>query len=115
MYYRYRAGYKKFLIDLNIDVCAYHKNETDSAVMNLIRDTFVKFSTNVLQPCPIKGNLSIKALPLTAALVNNLFVPAGEYKLVIDTKVNKNKEFGINLAFYVKVPAGRTIEDDRMG
>lgn len=116
LYYRYRAGYKVFLIDINIDLCSYYTKQLDSALMNLIREEVKKYSTNMIRPCPFTvGNLSVTNLPLTSSLLNNMFVPAGDYKLVITTKLNKEQVLAASITFYVNVPAGRTIEDDRMG
>lgn len=113
LYYRYRAGYKKFLIDVNADFCAYHDNKMGSGVLDLIREQFKEYSTDLWHPCPyVPGNLSISDLPLTASLVNNLFVPAGDYKLIVDTRIGEER---IMIMIFFVVPAGRTLEDDKMG
>lgn len=116
MYYRYRAGYKKFLIDVNTDYCAYQKNQIGSAVLDLIHEQFKEYTTNLWQPCPFHpSNVSIDNLPLTASLVKNLFVPAGDYKLVVNTTFGEEHNAGSLMMMYVTVPAGRTLEDDNMG
>lgn len=63
--------------------------------MNQIRGEVAKYSTNLIHPCPFACNLTLVGLAFTAKLVNNLFVPAGEYKLVINTTVNQDKLFGV--------------------
>lgn len=116
LYYRYRAGYKKFLVDLNIDVCAYHGNHLGNAVMDLIADVYQNYTTNIWHPCPfVPGHLAVTKLPLTASLLKNIFLPAGEYKLVLDIKVGKEMVPGILIKLFFDIPAGRTLEDDKMG
>ncbi len=121
LYYRYRAGYKKFLIDVNSDFCAYHDGHIGSKILDLVADIFKKYTTNLWDPCPYhRGmNLSLTNLPLTSALVQKIFVPAGEYKLIVETKVGDKNQALLatftKLAFFITIPAGRTMEDDKMG
>lgn len=116
LFYRYRAGYKKFLIDVQTDYCAYLNNTVGSALIDLIIDGYKKHATNLWHPCPfLPGNVSVTDLPLTASLVNNLFVPAGDYKLVIDIRFGEERSVGTLLTIFVVVPAGLTLEDDKMG
>lgn len=82
LYYRFRNGYQKFLIDLNVDVCSYYKHTLGSAVMDLVRKEIESYSTNFIGPCPYTGNMTVVNLPLTGALFNYIFLPSGEYKLV---------------------------------
>ncbi|KAG4071341.1 hypothetical protein HA402_004045 [Bradysia odoriphaga] len=83
LYYRFRNGFQKFLIDLNVDVCSYYNNTLGSAVMDLVRQEVEQYSSNVIHPCPFTGNMTVVNLPLTGALFNYIFLPAGEYKLVL--------------------------------
>lgn len=116
LYYRYRSGYKQFLVDVNIDHCEYHRNHIGSAVLELVHENFKNYTTNIWRPCPfLPGNLSVINLPLTSSLVNNLFVPAGDYKLVIDARVDDAKLSFLLITLFFNVPAGRTLEDDKMG
>ncbi|KAJ6644476.1 hypothetical protein Bhyg_09445, partial [Pseudolycoriella hygida] len=78
--YRYRNGYQKFLIDTNIDVCSYYKNTLGSGLMDLVRKEMEQYSTNVIHACPYTGEMSMVKIPLTGALFQYIFVPAGEYK-----------------------------------
>lgn len=84
--------------------------------MDLIHEKFKEYTTNLWSPCPfMPSNLSVINLPLTASLVKNIFVPAGDYKLVIDTLIDKEMRSISLLTIYINVPAGRILEDDRMG
>lgn len=115
LYYRYRSGYKQFLIDVNVDHCAYHGSHIGSAVLELIHENFKNYTTNVWHPCPfLPGNLSVNNLPLTPSLVKNLFLPAGDYKLVLNASGVEELPL-VWLALFINIPAGRTLEDDRMG
>lgn len=116
LYYRYRSGYKQFLIDVNIDHCAYHRNVLGSATLDLVQDIFKNYTTNIWQSCPLlPGNVSVNNLPLIASLVQNIFVPAGDYKLTVNSRVNKEKTSILLLSIFLNIPAGRTLEDDKMG
>lgn len=118
LFYRYRAGYKQFLIDVNVDHCAYHRNQIGSALIELVHEVLKNHTSNIWHPCPfLPGNVSITNLPLTPSLVKNLFVPAGDYKLTLNTKVNSENGFVslLLMKIFINVPAGRTLEDDNMG
>lgn len=82
LYYRYRNGFQKFLIDLNVDVCAYYDNVLGSAVVDLVRKESEKYTTNFFHGCPYTGNMTVVNLPLTGALFDYIFLPSGDYKLV---------------------------------
>lgn len=63
-------------------MCAYYNNSLGSAVMDLVRKELEQYSTNMVHPCPFIGNMTVIGLPLTGALFNYIFLPAGDYKLV---------------------------------
>ncbi len=120
LYYRYRAGYKKFLIDLTTDFCAYHDNQAGSAILDLVGGMFKNYTTNLWHPCPYHPNYySLTNLPLTSPLVKHIFLPAGEYKLVINTLVGDKNMTSLSslttVVIFFHVPAGRTLENDNMG
>lgn len=115
LYYRYRNGFQKFLIDLDIDVCSYYDNILGSAVVDLVRKEVEKYSTNFIRGCPYTGNMTIINMPLTGALFDYIFLPAGDYKLVIDGIFDKKKLFGVLVTMFFTVLAGKTLEDDNMG
>ncbi|KAJ6644473.1 hypothetical protein Bhyg_09442 [Pseudolycoriella hygida] len=69
----------------------------------------------MIRGCPYEGDLSVNKMPLTGALFQYIFVPAGDYKLVLNTTLNERKTSGLLTMVYVSVAAGRTLEDDRMG
>lgn len=134
LYYRFRNGYQKFLVDVDTDVCAYYKNILGSALIDLVRKELEKYSSNVIHPCPYFGNANITGLPLTGALFNYIFLPSGDYKLVrmlhsimfvnvnkfqylkvINSTFGEQQTFGALLTAYFSVPAGKTVEDDNMG
>lgn len=117
LYYRFRTGYKQFLIDVSTDYCAYHYDLMGSAVLDLVAGVLKNYSTNLCQPCPVivGTNMSVTNLPLTSSLVQKIFVPAGEYKLVIEIRAGDKQTSMSRISLFITVPAGRTLEDDRMG
>lgn len=117
LYYRYRAGYKQFLINVISDYCAYHDNQMGSAILDLVKETVKNNSKNLWQPCPFRvgTDVALINLPLTSSLVQNLFVPAGDYKLIVEIRVGDEQTSLSKMTLFITVPAGRTIEDDRMG
>ncbi len=96
LFYRFRNGYQKFLIDTNIDVCSYYNNSLGSALMDLVRKEIQQYSKNFITPCPYTGNMSVVNLPLTGALFNYEFLPSGEYKLVWQ-KLNASQQYKWNV------------------
>lgn len=116
LYYRYRAGYKPFLIDVTADYCTYQNNQLGNAIFDLIAEVFKNYTKNIWRPCPfLPAYLSINDLPLTSRLVKNIFVPAGDYRLTIDTLIGIEKTNVATLSLFISIPGGRTLEDDKMG
>ncbi|KAJ6644438.1 hypothetical protein Bhyg_09407 [Pseudolycoriella hygida] len=115
LYYRYRNGYQKFLIDVNVDICSYYNNKLGSALVDLVKGELENYSTNMVHPCPYEGQLSLNKMPLTGALFQYIFLPAGDYKLVINGTHGDKKVFVFRMTSYFSIAAGRTLEDDRMG
>lgn len=115
MYYKFRSGFKLFLVDVNINLCEYLNNKTSSKIIDIVFPT-LKLYTKIEQQwkCPFFGQFDINKLPLTGALLNNMFVPVGDYMLNL-TATTASKELIWNGKFYFTIPEGTTIEDDRMG
>ncbi|KAJ6644475.1 ATP-dependent RNA helicase vasa [Pseudolycoriella hygida] len=107
--YRYRNGYQKFLIDTVIDVCAYFNKTTGSALVDLVKGELENYSTNMFHTCPYEGEVSLNKMPLTGALFQYIFLPAGEYKLVINGTTGEKEIFVFKITGYFSVAAGRTL------
>lgn len=117
LFYKYRTGYKLFLINVDIDACDYVRNKFVSKAMDLVWPTVKKhITTDPGQDftCPFIGRVDFTNVPLNGALVNNTFVPVGDYMLNI-TSVTRSNEYIWNGRFYVNIPEGKTIKDDQMG
>ncbi len=120
LYYRFRTGYKKFLIDVTNDFCAYHGNHVGSAVFDLVGGIFKNYTKNLWRACPFyPGEFALTNLPLIPSLVQNIFVPAGEYKLLVNVKVGDEDSTSLtsltSVTIFANIPAGRTLENDSMG
>lgn len=116
LYYKYTAGYKLFLVDLKFSICDHLRNKVESKVMELVWPTLNKYLTVAGRQmrCPVMGEFLIKKLPFNGDFVQNIFLPVGDYMLNV-TFLTSSMEFIWNGKFFVNIPAGKTIEDDRMG
>lgn len=122
LYHKFRSGYKLFLIDTNINLCDYVNNKIGSKIIDFVYPSILKHITTPRRlRCPYYGQLNVENLPINGELFNNMFLPVGEYmvNLTATAKIVENKtekeEFVWNGKFYFIIPAGKTIEDDRMG
>lgn len=115
LYHRFRSGYQVFLVDRIISVCDYLSNKTKSPIIDIALPSMLPYFTSPTNwTCPFQGRLDVAALPLNGALLNNMFLPVGNYMLNITVFANENEKIW-NGKFYFLIPEGKTIEDDRMG
>ncbi|KAJ6644474.1 hypothetical protein Bhyg_09443 [Pseudolycoriella hygida] len=104
----------KYIAKLEFITRDLKSNTLGSALADLVRKYAEQYS-NMIHGCPYEGDLSVNKMPLTGALFQYIFVPAGDYKLVLNTTLNERKTAGLLTTVYISVAAGRTLEDDRMG
>lgn len=117
LYYKYRSGYKPFLVDMTTNLCEYLRKREMSKIFDIflpIAKKYVKTGPGQELTCPYIGPISIVELPLNGSFVNTIFFPVGDY-LVNVTYLTSSMEYIYNGKFYVTIPEGKTIEDDRMG
>lgn len=82
LYYRFQV-YKKFLIDVTEDLCAYQKGKNSGKILQLFMP-FIKTKTEIFnQTCPFIGNMTVDNLRYGSYLFPHL-MPAGQYRLDID-------------------------------
>lgn len=112
LYYRFRNGFQKFLVDITDDYCDYvNEGNIKSKVMDFLKPAIEKYC-NIILSCPYKGPFYIENLPLTFEIFENPFLPSGDYYFNITTF---NTKLMSSIQLYFNVPAGITIEDDAMG
>lgn len=113
LFYRYRTGWRIFLVNFKDNYCDYVKNENvKSKVLNLIIPIMKTYS-NVNLTCPYIGPFIIDKMPLNAAIFENPFVPVGKYYLNIT--LSYEGDLILSMQFYFTVPEGRSIENDGLG
>lgn len=115
LFHRFRSGYQIFLVDRQINACDYLKNKAVSKIIDIVLPKFQDYLvSNETLGCPYQGRFDIDMLPLNGALMNNMFLPVGNYYVNLTVYTNET-EFVWNGKFYFIIPEGKTIEDDRMG
>lgn len=113
MYYRYRTGWRIFLINFKGNFCDYvTKGNPKATALNLLIPVVRKYS-NVNLTCPYVGQFSINKMPANAEVFNYPFVPVGKYYL--NTTLAFADELILSVQFYFTVPEGRSIENDGLG
>lgn len=113
LYYRFRNGYKKFLMDVTTDVCAYFKQTIPSVLFETVKKAIHKYSNILDAPCPQTGSIWAKDCPVDGSIFPKMFLPAGSYYISIENFSNGTKY--VDAKVYFVIPEGKTIEDDRMG
>lgn len=115
LYYKYRNGYQLFLVDIYLKACDYLRNKAGSKLMDIVWPTISQYlKTDQNFTCPFVGRFDIVNMPVTGSFLNNMFVPVGDYMGNV-TMTTSTNELIWNGKFYFNIPAGKTIEDDRMG
>lgn len=64
-------------------------------------------------PCPVAANYHLTDLPIDGRLLPGIFLPSGEYYCTVELRSNETKV--VSVKAYFEVPAGKNLEDDRMG
>ncbi|KAJ6633327.1 Sphingosine kinase 2 [Pseudolycoriella hygida] len=116
LYYRFRAGYKLFLINLDINLCDYFNKKAPSKILDIVMPVVNKhLRRNRPVTCPESvGRLEFKNIPVNSELFKFVFLPTGHYMLNL-TGTTKEGDLLWNGKFYFDVPDGKTIDADRMG
>lgn len=115
LYYKYRNGFQMFLIDLHVNACDYLSKNTTSKIMETFWPKITKYLiTDQEMVCPFIGRFDVVNLPVNGGFLNNMFLPVGDYMLNLTINTN-SKEFLSNVKLFINIPAGKSIEDDRMG
>lgn len=98
-----------------MNLCDYINSKAGSIFLDIVLPKVRNYitTTNGLR-CPFTGRFDIKKLPLTGNLFDNRFLPVGDYMANL-TLTTSAKELLWNGKIYFNIPAGKTIEDDRMG
>ncbi|KAG4066225.1 hypothetical protein HA402_000449 [Bradysia odoriphaga] len=113
LHYRYRTGWRIFLINFKDNYCDYvTKGNPKATAMNLLIPTITKYS-NVNLTCPFIGPFSIIKMPANGAMFNHPFIPVGKYYL--NVTMTFMEELILSMQFYFTIPEGRSIENDGLG
>lgn len=112
LFYKYRSGYKLFLIDVTTNLCDYINGDGASKLMDFMFPAVQKYSVRKIK-CPFTGSLNIKNMPINWGIFNYAFLPTGSF--LLNVTLNANRNFHFNGKIYFNVPEGKTVEDDRMG
>lgn len=112
LFYKYRLGYKQFLIDVTSNVCDYIDGKAGSKVMDFIMPVVQKYVGRKFT-CPYSGTFNVKNMPLNWEIFDNVFLPTGSFMMNITLTVGSS--FLWNCKIYFNVPEVKTAEDDRMG
>lgn len=113
LFYRYRTGWRIFLINFKDNFCDYvTKGNPKATGLNLLIPVVKKYS-NVNLTCPYVGPYSINKMPANAKMFNYPFIPVGKYYL--NVTLSYMTELILSLQFYFTVPEGRSIENDGLG
>lgn len=113
LFYRYRTGWRIFLINFKDNFCDYvTKGNVKAVAMNLLIPVVNKYS-NVKLTCPYVGPFSIDKMPANGELFHYPFVPVGKYYLNVTFAFMD--ELILSMQFYFTIPEGRTIENDALG
>lgn len=113
LYYKFRSGYKMFLVDIKTDMCAYVSGKVQSKLMDYIMPVVNKYSFRKLV-CPYSGWIRVKDMPVNGSIFDYVFLPVGNYLLNL-TLLTTGDEYMWNAKFFFIIPDGKTIEDTRMG
>lgn len=115
LFYKFRNGFQSFLVDIHLNACDYLRNKATSKLFDIVLPTIKEYLfTDQNFTCPFGGRFDIVNMPVTGDFLNNMFVPVGDYMANVTVNTNEN-ELIWNGKFYFTIPAGKTIEDDRMG
>lgn len=113
LFYRYRTGWRIFLINFKDNFCDYvTKGNAKAVVMNLLVPVLNKYS-NVKLTCPYVGPFSITQMPANGEMFNYPFLPVGKYYL--NVTLAYMDELMLSMQFYFTIPEGRSIENDGLG
>ncbi len=121
LYYRYRKGYEIFLIDVNVNLCDYLNKKASQKLIDIVLPHMQKhlvFNTGRNLSCPFIGQFEIVKFPLSGSIFKMLFLPVGDYMVNLTVSfgsIESLDKFIWNGKVFFNVPAGKTIEDDRMG
>ena len=71
------------------------------------------FSDTLYKSCPVGANYSLSNVPIDGRFFPQVFLPTGMYYVTVEVLTNNVRVVLVKV--YFEVPAGKTIEDDRMG
>lgn len=98
-----------------LSICDFLTNKTQSKIIDIVLPTMKHYFTSPSNwTCPYQGRFDIAKLPLNGALLNNMFLPVGNYMVNLTVFAYEN-ELVWSGKFYFIIPEGKTIEVDRMG
>lgn len=115
--YKFRNGYVPLLIDVTTSVCDYlngKREEVHTKVLGFILDAMQPY-VNRSPACPYVGRFDITDMPVNMAVLNYVFLPAGNYILNLTVSDGIKDDYIWNGKIYFILPEGKTAEDDRMG
>lgn len=116
LFYRFRE-YRKFLLDLDVDVCDYMAGHRtiSQPLLDTIMPILLKHSPYLNHSCPFEGNLSVLNFTISSDLLNGNLIPAGQYRIDCNAYNSVTKENIIFVQIYWTIAAGTTIKDMAMG
>lgn len=113
LHYRYRTGWRIFLINFKDYFCDYvTKGNPKATALNMLIPVLSKYS-NVKLTCPYVGPYSITKMPANGEMFDHPFVPVGKYYL--NVTMAHVDALVVSMQFYFTIPEGRSIENDGLG
>lgn len=113
LYYRYRTGYRIFLINVSEDFCDYvNARSFKSKIISFLVPVISTYSNQVLA-CPFSTPYVIDKMPIDASAFENPFLPVGKY--YFNLTETTHDVWIWSGQFHFTIPEGKTIEYDGMG
>lgn len=104
MHYRFNNVYRQFLINLDMDFCAYMAEKPErNLFLESIMPHVTRFS-NINHPCPYSANVSVRNMPVTNVIFNRAIIPSGQYRLDVNIYDSADKTPIIFCKVFLTVP-----------
>ena len=113
-YYKYSNVYRKFIIDVEENVCHLlaKKDLSKYPILSAVYPYF--FNTSFTHPCPYKNGTLYANIDVSKMNVKNAMLPTGQYRIHL-TMFKKGKGTPKKAFFFMKiyttVPAGKSIDE----
>lgn len=108
VFYKFRV-YRKFLIDVDYDLCSVLEHPMVAMALPLIR----KHSNRIDFKCPFQGNYTISRLKYDKQYVPKQIVPSGQYRFDLRVYHPMTNATAFEGKLYCTVPESRDAHVDR--